>query len=102
MPFLTNIVSLNPAHGEVCSMQYNVIKVVSDLQQVCVFSCSSCFRHQQYWPPRYSWNIMTTTPPPPKEFGLFNLFINQKSITETIGANTEFYFVVLCVDVWSV
>ena len=43
MPFLTKIVGLNPAHGEVYSIQYNVIKVVSDLQQVCVFSCSSCF-----------------------------------------------------------
>jgi hypothetical protein len=58
MPNLTNIVSLNPTHGEVYSIQYNVVKVVSDLQQVCVFSCSSCFRHQQYWLPRYSWNIV--------------------------------------------
>ena len=38
---------------------------------------------------------------PPKEFGLFNFFRNRKSITKTIGANTEFYVVVLCVDVWS-
>jgi len=30
----TNIVSLNPLHGEVYSIQHYVIKFVSDLQQV--------------------------------------------------------------------
>jgi hypothetical protein len=30
----TNVVSLNPAHGEVYSIQHYVIKFVSDLQQV--------------------------------------------------------------------
>ena len=34
MPFTTNVVSSNPIHGEVYSMQLNVIKFVSDLWQV--------------------------------------------------------------------
>jgi hypothetical protein len=29
-----NVVSSNPAHGEVCTVQYYVIKFVSDLRQV--------------------------------------------------------------------
>jgi hypothetical protein len=35
--YTTNIVSLNPAHGEVYLMQHYVIKFVSDLRQVCSF-----------------------------------------------------------------
>jgi len=31
------VVSLNPTHGEVYSIQHHVIKFVSDLQQVCGF-----------------------------------------------------------------
>jgi hypothetical protein len=34
VPITTNVVSLNPAHGEVYSIQDYVIKFVSDLQQV--------------------------------------------------------------------
>ena len=34
VPITTNIVSLNPVHGEVYSIQHYVIKSVSDLQQV--------------------------------------------------------------------
>jgi len=34
MHITTNIVSSNPAHGEVYSIQHYVIKFVSDLQQV--------------------------------------------------------------------
>jgi hypothetical protein len=30
----TKVVSSNPSHGEVYSIQHNVIKVVGDLQQV--------------------------------------------------------------------
>jgi hypothetical protein len=37
MSITTNIVSLNPAHGEVYSMQIYMIKFVSDLRQVCGF-----------------------------------------------------------------
>jgi hypothetical protein len=33
----TKVVSLNPAHGEVYSIQQYVIKFVSDLRQVCGF-----------------------------------------------------------------
>jgi hypothetical protein len=43
-------VSLNPAHGEVYSIQLNVIKFVIDLQQVGVFL------HQYNWPPRHNWD----------------------------------------------
>jgi len=34
MPITTKVVSLNPAHGEVYSIQHYVIKFISDLQQV--------------------------------------------------------------------
>jgi hypothetical protein len=34
MPITTNVVSLNPVHGEVYSIPHYVIKFVSDLQQV--------------------------------------------------------------------
>ena len=34
MPIITKVVSLNPAHGEVYSIQLYVIKFVSDLWQV--------------------------------------------------------------------
>jgi len=34
---ITKVVSSNSAHGEVYSMQYYVIKFVSDLLQVCGF-----------------------------------------------------------------
>jgi hypothetical protein len=34
VPITTTVVSLNPVHGEVYSIQHYVIKFVSDLQQV--------------------------------------------------------------------
>ena len=34
---MTNVVSSNPAHGELYSIQHYVIKIVSDLRQVCCF-----------------------------------------------------------------
>ena len=37
MPITTNVVSLNPVHGEVCSIQDYVIKFDSDLRQVSGF-----------------------------------------------------------------
>ena len=37
VPIRTKVVSLNPAHGKVYSIQHYVIKFDSDLQQVCGF-----------------------------------------------------------------
>jgi hypothetical protein len=37
VPITTKVVSSNPAHGEVYSIQLNVINIVSDLQQVSGF-----------------------------------------------------------------
>ena len=37
VPITTNIVSLNPADGKVSSIQYYVIKFVSDLRQISGF-----------------------------------------------------------------
>jgi hypothetical protein len=45
MPITTKVMSLNPDHGEVHSMQYYVIKFVSDLRQV------SCFLRVLRFPP---------------------------------------------------
>ena len=42
----TKVVSLNPAHGEVYSIQHYVIKFISDLRQVCGFSGYSGFLYQ--------------------------------------------------------
>ena len=50
--------SLNPTHGDVYSIQHYVIKVISDLRQVCGFSGYSDFLYQWKWRPRYSWNIV--------------------------------------------
>jgi len=54
-PITTNIVSLNPAHGEMYSIQHYVIKFVSDLWLVCSFLR---VLHQYNWPPWYYWNIV--------------------------------------------
>jgi len=37
VPITTKVVSSNPTHGEMHSIQYYVIKFVSDLWQVCGF-----------------------------------------------------------------
>jgi hypothetical protein len=37
VPIITDVVSSNPTHGEVYSMQHYVIKFVSDLRQVGAF-----------------------------------------------------------------
>ena len=59
MPISINVVSSNPVHGEVHSIQYYVIKFVSDLQHVrVVFSGYSGYLHQWNWLPRYNWNIV--------------------------------------------
>ena len=46
VPITTKVVSSNPAHGEVYSIQHHVIKLVSDLLQVGGFSRYSGFFHQ--------------------------------------------------------
>jgi hypothetical protein len=55
---ITKFVSLNPAHGEVYSIQDYVIKFVSDLRQIVVFSRYSGFLHQLNWSPRYIIEIL--------------------------------------------
>ena len=45
-PIATKVVSSNPIHGEVYSIQHNVIKFVSDLRQVGDF-----YRVLQFPPP---------------------------------------------------
>jgi hypothetical protein len=46
VPITTNIVSSNPADGEVYSIQHYVIKFVSDMRQAVVFSEYSGFLQQ--------------------------------------------------------
>ena len=59
VPITTNVVSLNPAHGQVYSIKHYVIKFVSDLIQVCGFR-----RVLRFLPPikliatRYNLNIV--------------------------------------------
>jgi len=52
MPITTKVVSLNPSHDEVYSIQHDVMNIVSDLRQV------SGFLLQLNWLPRYNWNIV--------------------------------------------
>ena len=42
----TNVVSSNPAHGEVYARQHYVMKFVSDLRQVGSFTGNCSFLHQ--------------------------------------------------------
>jgi hypothetical protein len=44
VPIMPEVVSSNPAHGEMYTVQYNVIKLVSDKQLGGFFGYSS-FRH---------------------------------------------------------
>jgi hypothetical protein len=45
IPIATNVVSLNPAHGQAYTIQHYVIKFVSDLRQFCGFPLDTpCFR----------------------------------------------------------
>ena len=59
VPITTKVVSLNPHHGKVYSMQYYMIRFVSDLRQV------GCFLWVLRFPPPiklapmiYNWNIV--------------------------------------------
>jgi len=45
VPITTKVVSLNPVHGKVYSIQHYVIKFVSDLQQVCGYLRHSGLLH---------------------------------------------------------
>jgi hypothetical protein len=53
-PIMTKVVSLNPVHGEMYSIQHYLIKFVGDgdLRQICGFHRYSGFLHQ------YNWNIV--------------------------------------------
>jgi len=53
VPITTNVVSSNPAYGEVYSIQHYVIKFVSDLQQV-----DSFLRVLRFPPPISSYTIL--------------------------------------------
>jgi len=46
VPITTKVVSWNPAHGEVYSIQHYLIKFVCDLQQVSVFLM---YHSLSYW-----------------------------------------------------
>jgi hypothetical protein len=45
VPITTKVVSSNPDHGKVYSIQQYVIKFVSNLRKVCVLPRYSCFYH---------------------------------------------------------
>jgi hypothetical protein len=55
VPITTYVVSSIPTHGEVYSIQYYVIKFVSDLRQVTGF-----LHVLRFPPPRYNWNLVNT------------------------------------------
>ena len=58
LPLTAKVVSSNPAHGEVYTIQRYVIKVVSDLRQVGSFLMILRFSPPINWPPRYNWIIV--------------------------------------------
>ena len=58
MHIITNVVSSNPAHGDVYSIQHYVIKFVSDLRQVGGFLRLLRFPPPIKLTPQYNWNIV--------------------------------------------
>jgi hypothetical protein len=58
VPNTTNIVSSNPAHGEVYSIDHYVIKFVSNLLQVGGIFLLLWFPPPKNIPVRYNWNIV--------------------------------------------
>ena len=58
VPITTNVVSSNPAHGELYSIQYYVIKFVSDLWQIGGFPQVLPFPPPIKLTPRYNRNIV--------------------------------------------
>ena len=54
----TNVVSLNPSHGEVYLMQHYVIKFVSDLRQVSYILCVLGFPPPIKLTATIQWNIV--------------------------------------------
>jgi hypothetical protein len=59
VPIIRNVMSSNPTHGELYSIQHYVRQFVSVLRQVSVFR--RVFRFplpKKNWPPRYSCNIV--------------------------------------------
>jgi hypothetical protein len=57
-PITTNVLSSNPAHDEIYSIQHYVIKFVSDFRQADGILGYFGFLHQLNWSLRYSWNIV--------------------------------------------
>ena len=50
VPITTKVVSMNPFHGEVCTIQHFVIKFVSDMRQVSGFLQVLRFPAPKNWP----------------------------------------------------
>ena len=77
----TRIVSSNPVHGEMYSIQHYVIKFVSDLRQfggvLLVLRFPAIIKK---WPPRYNWNI-------------FESGIKHHKPNQTIPSSLRKYFV---------
>ena len=58
---ITNIVSSNPAHGEVCSKEHYVIKFVSDLRYSCLRKLTEKnkgYHMETWWCQRQTHNII--------------------------------------------
>jgi hypothetical protein len=58
VPITTKVVSSNPIHGEVYSIQLYVMKFLSDLQQVGGFLRVLRFPPPIKLTPQYNWNIV--------------------------------------------
>ena len=88
----TNVVSSNPAHGEVYSIQYYVINIVSDLRRNPVFPTNKI-----EWPD-FIWKTVENgvkhhNPNPPKSIDCLNIqdtyFIKVSPIDlEHVNTNT--------------
>ena len=81
MPIITKVVSSNPTHGEVYSVQHYVIKFGSDLRQVGGF-----FSPGILFPPNYRYSILkyyyfASTPSRKSTFPLNRHFHCQKMVT---------------------
>ena len=58
VPITTNVVSSNPAHGEVYSTLHHMIKLSVICGRSVVFARYFGYLHQLNWQPQYNWNIV--------------------------------------------
>ena len=104
----TTVVSSNPEHGEVLSIQHYVTKVANDFWQVYFFPDTPCLFN---WPPRYTsnWNIVESgvkhnNPNPPVLYRHMDIAwqINISVINTQVLCSVQCFVFLMLLILWSV